>query len=150
MKLTIRIIFLFAMLFAEIAEAQNYAITSFTISGGGGASSGGNYSLSGTIGQPEAGALSGGNYQLVGGFWNDVLTIPIPGGVTLTIRRSSGTVILAWPTAATGFVLDVAENFSTSPINWTPVSQSTVPVGENQTVTVTASGQPKFYRLRRP
>jgi len=40
-----------------------------TVDGGGGTSSGGGYTLSGTIGQPDAGAMSGGNYALTGGFW---------------------------------------------------------------------------------
>ncbi len=39
-------------------------------SGGAMFSTGGGYSLGGTIGQPDAGAaLSGGSYTLVGGFW---------------------------------------------------------------------------------
>jgi len=40
-----------------------------SIIGGGGTSAGGNYSLTGTIAQPEAGAMSGGSYELLGGFW---------------------------------------------------------------------------------
>jgi hypothetical protein len=47
-----------------------YDLTWYTIDGGGAMNStGGSYSLSGTIGQPEAGSLSGGSYTLVGGFW---------------------------------------------------------------------------------
>lgn len=37
--------------------------------GGGMSSTGGDYSLSGIIGQPDAGFLSGGVYTLGGGFW---------------------------------------------------------------------------------
>ncbi len=41
-----------------------------TVDGGGYTfSSGGDYSLGGTIGQPDAGAMSGGDYVLLGGFW---------------------------------------------------------------------------------
>ena len=47
-----------------------YEITWSTIDGGGGTSTGGNYTLSGTIGQPDAGMMSGGDYKLVGGFWS--------------------------------------------------------------------------------
>ena len=36
---------------------------------GGGTSSGGMFTVSGTIGQPDAGTLSGGEYTLRGGFW---------------------------------------------------------------------------------
>lgn len=41
----------------------------YTVDGGGGTSTGGVYSLSGTIGQPDAGVLSGGTFTLTGGFW---------------------------------------------------------------------------------
>ncbi len=47
-----------------------YDLSWSTIDGGGYMfSTGGGYSLGGTIGQPEAGALSGGGYTLAGGFW---------------------------------------------------------------------------------
>jgi hypothetical protein len=42
----------------------------FTIDGGGGTSTGGDYALSGTIGQPDAGETSGGDYAVSGGFWS--------------------------------------------------------------------------------
>jgi hypothetical protein len=41
-----------------------------TIDGGGGTfSTGGSYSLGGTIGQPDAGVQTGGRFSLTGGFW---------------------------------------------------------------------------------
>ena len=52
------------------ARAQTFDLSWVSIDGGGGTSSGGAYSVSGTIGQPDAGVLSGGNYTLVGGFWS--------------------------------------------------------------------------------
>ena len=48
--------------------AGQYAISRYTIGGGGGATSGGVYTLVGTIGQPDAGWSSGGKYELLGGF----------------------------------------------------------------------------------
>src|SRR5437870_10542341 len=52
------------------AHAQTYSIGWHTIDGGGGTSTGGVYSVSGTIGQPDAGcAMTGGNFSLTGGFW---------------------------------------------------------------------------------
>jgi len=48
----------------------DYDIPWWTVDGGGVAiSSGGSYSLGGTIGQPDAGLMSGGSYTLEGGFW---------------------------------------------------------------------------------
>jgi hypothetical protein len=54
---------------ASIASAGGLSITSYTIDGGGGTSSGGNLEVSGTIGQHDAGRMSGGNFELSGGFW---------------------------------------------------------------------------------
>jgi hypothetical protein len=49
---------------------SGYSIDWYTIDSGGAMNSnGGGYSLSGTIGQPDAGSLGGGSYSLVGGFW---------------------------------------------------------------------------------
>ena len=47
----------------------DYEIVQNTIDGGGGTSSGGQYVVMGTTGQPEAGEMSGGQYELLGGFW---------------------------------------------------------------------------------
>ena len=49
--------------------AGPYEINWSTIDGGGGQSSGGPYTLTGTIGQPDAAWSSGGDYELLGGFW---------------------------------------------------------------------------------
>jgi hypothetical protein len=47
-----------------------FDLTWSTIDGGGGAAStGGGFSLGGTIGQPDAGVMAGGDYTLAGGFW---------------------------------------------------------------------------------
>src|SRR5207253_9256822 len=89
-----------------VVEAQPFAIDWFTIDGGGGTSSGGNYTLSGTIGQPDAGTLSGGNYTLEGGFWPGIV-MPSTTGLapTLFIQLSGNSVIVSWPSPSTGFVL---------------------------------------------
>jgi len=52
-----------------LVQAQSYAISWWTVDGGGGTSTGGGYTLSGTIGQPDAGVMGGGGYTLTGGFW---------------------------------------------------------------------------------
>jgi hypothetical protein len=52
------------------AHAQTFDLSWFTVDGGGATfSSGGGYTLGGTIGQPDAGQLAGGVYALSGGFW---------------------------------------------------------------------------------
>ena len=53
-------------------SGDGYALTWSTVDGGGATfSTGGSYTLGGTIGQPEdAGVLMGGDYTLGGGFWS--------------------------------------------------------------------------------
>ncbi len=49
-----------------------YEITWYSVDGGGAMNlTGGAYTLSGTIGQPDAGIQSMVTYTLNGGFWND-------------------------------------------------------------------------------
>ena len=59
---------LFLITLSVCAVGEQYEISWYTIDGGGGQSSGGDYVLTGTIGQPDA-AYSTGDYELIGGFW---------------------------------------------------------------------------------
>ena len=67
-----------ALLTVSIVVAQSgggYDLSWSTIDGGGAFdSSGGGYSLDGTIGQADAGTLIGGGYTLNGGFWSGAVT----------------------------------------------------------------------------
>jgi hypothetical protein len=56
---------------AGAAFAQDFAIDWYTVDGGGEMwTTGGDFELSGTVGQPDAGAvMTGGDYALAGGFW---------------------------------------------------------------------------------
>ena len=75
MKRLIFLIMLALMLVVGVSSSQaqsggGYDLTWNTIDGGGATfSTGGAYSLGGTIGQPDAGLMSGGSYTLAGGFW---------------------------------------------------------------------------------
>ncbi|MGP1273134.1 MAG: GC-type dockerin domain-anchored protein [Phycisphaerales bacterium] len=60
---------LLTVCFAIPVAAQPFEIERFTIDGGGGTLAGGSYTLTGTIGQPDAGVLAAGSIQLSGGFW---------------------------------------------------------------------------------
>lgn len=63
-----KIIVLLVLVFSLHASAD-YEITWSSIDGGGGMSSGGSYTLVGSIGQADAGAMAGSDYELAGGFW---------------------------------------------------------------------------------
>jgi hypothetical protein len=65
---------LFLLFTSATLVTSGYTLSWWTVDGGGGTgNSGGNYLLSGAIGQPDAGPLLGGNYVLVGGFWSGPL-----------------------------------------------------------------------------
>jgi hypothetical protein len=56
-----------------------YDVRWYTVDAGGGTfSTGGDYSLGGTAGQPDAGLLSGGDYSLGGGLWPGGAAAPEP------------------------------------------------------------------------
>ncbi len=60
---------LLVVLIAPAASSEGaYVLDWSTIDGGGGTSSGGPYTLTGTIGQPDAAYSAGGSYELLGGF----------------------------------------------------------------------------------
>ena len=89
---------------APLLQAQSFSLDWFSVDGGGGVSTGGVYSVSGTIGQPDAGMMSGGNFLLQGGFWAGIV-VPSTGEVpALFIRWSSDSVIISWSPATAGML----------------------------------------------
>ena len=116
-------------------------------------SSGGAYSVSGTIGQPDAGQLAGGGYTLSGGFWGVVAAIQTEGAPSLTVSRSGGSVVVKWPFPATGVVLQQTTALVSPPaaILWTDVtSPAAVHIGSDWTVTISSPVGNRFFRLRKP
>jgi len=127
------------------ATAQPYSISWFTIDGGGGTSSGGIYSLSGTIGQPDANntPMTGGTYSLTGGFWA-LYAIQTVGAPVLTIVSSgAGLATISWTPNTPGYVLQ--ETLSLSPAIW-----GNSPSGSLNPVVVPSTLPTKFYRLFKP
>lgn len=60
----------FLLVLSAFAAGQDLVMSRWTIDGGGVMhSAGGEYEVSGTIGQPDAGSLAGGQFELSGGFW---------------------------------------------------------------------------------
>lgn len=126
------------------ATAQ-YSINWFTIDGGGGTSTGGVYSVSGTIGQPDAGGpMTNGQYSVTGGFWALPTAIQVGGAPTLSIVPAApGQATISWTPNTPGYVLQ--ETWVLSPANWTnSVSGATNPIN------VPAVVPTKFYRLFKP
>jgi hypothetical protein len=128
--------------------AQTYKIDWYTIDGGGGTSSGGQYTVSGTIGQPDAGKMTGGNYELTGGFWGIAIVLQEPGSPPLTIMRSGGNVVLTWLASYAGFTLQTNVS-AANPAGWGTAVQSVVNNNGTNTVTVPANFNLNFFRLKK-
>ena len=141
----------FALLALPLATSSvhaQFAIDWFTLDGGGGSSTGGAYTLEGTIGQPDAGVLSGGSYTVQGGFWSAFAggsgeSLPL-----LRILRDGANVTLAWPNPSSGFQLQ--ESPSLSAPNWTDVNTAPAVVGDERQVNQVINPGLRFYRLRQP
>ncbi|HEX4342752.1 MAG TPA: hypothetical protein VH255_05140 [Verrucomicrobiae bacterium] len=145
MRLLSKIIVFSLLLIPAMVNAQSFSIDWFTIDGGGGTSSGGQYSVSGTIGQPDAGlTMVGGNYTVDGGFWAFAAAIQTLGSPTLLIVPSgAGQATISWSPNSPGFVLQ--ETTSISPTNWVNSAS-----GSANPIAVPAAVPTKFYRLIKP
>jgi hypothetical protein len=151
LKMGLGVVLAFGGILAE-ARAQNFAIDWFTIDDGGGTSKGGVYSVSGTIGQPDAGRMSGGNFAIDGGFWGIVASVQTPGAPLLSVTNAAGTVIVSWPKPADSFVLDQTLALASPPaaISWSQVSTAIYQTNATHIfITVPAPAGNRYYRLRK-
>ena len=141
-----RILLLFGLLIPALGFAQQYSIDWYKIAGGGGTSSGGQYSVSGTIGQPDAGtAMSGGNYSLTGGFWSLISVV----GPFLTISHVGNSVIVSWPNM-TGYTLQQNNNLAVS-ADWAASGYAiTTNANGTNSITITPPAGHLFFRLANP
>ncbi|MBI5384884.1 MAG: hypothetical protein HZA90_09385 [Verrucomicrobia bacterium] len=146
-----RTLTLAAILLAAPHLPAQLALDWFTIDGGGGTSTNGQYALSGTLGQPDAGRLAGGNFTLEGGFWGIVAAVPTPGAPFLTVTRTAtNTVVVSWPLPDTGWKLHATPSFSTTPILWTELPPPYATASTNLLFIEPAPVGNKFYRLHKP
>ncbi len=144
---------LLALLFFGKPAAQGqttYALDWFTIDGGGSTSTGGVYTLSGTLGQPDASTMSGGTYTIAGGFWSLNALVPTPPTLWLTVYyTATNTVVICWPSAGSaGWVLE--RNGDLNPANWTDEPTPPADDGTTRSVTVSPPLGNRFYRLKKP
>jgi hypothetical protein len=98
---------LIATLAIPCTSAQ-FDLSWWSVDGGGGSSAGGDFTLVGTVGQPDAGLLSGDSFTLQGGF--------LPGGgvwitSNLVIQHILGLITL------TGSALEAANANGVGPVD---------------------------------
>ena len=140
-----RLCFAMGMLLALSGAAQSFSIDWFKVSGGG-VSTGGVYTVSGTIGQHDGGsAMTGGGYSLTGGFWA-LFAVPTAGAPTLTIFRTpTNTAVVSWPSPSTGWRL--RQSTVVTGGTWTTPSETVNDDGTTKFIVVNPPVGNRFYRL---
>ncbi|HEV2434435.1 MAG TPA: hypothetical protein VG077_00395 [Verrucomicrobiae bacterium] len=140
---------LLASCFCLPAVAQQYSIDWYKVAGGGGTSTGGTYSVSGTIGQHDAGGpMTGGNYSLTGGFWALISVVQTPGLPNLVITHSGNTVTVSWPNTGR-YTLQQNSDLAT-PAGWTASGYTITTANGTNSITITPPTGNLFFRLSNP
>ena len=151
MKILFKVIFLATGMVACRASAQNYSIDWYKIAGGGGTSTGGVYTVSGTIGQHDAtanNAMTGGNYSLTGGFWA-LYAVQTAGAPILSIKlTSTNTVQVYWNSPSAGWTLLVNSNLTGN--TWSTPTETVQDNGTIKWIIVNPPAGNRYYRLRNP
>ncbi len=138
------ILLIVTLLLPLAVSAQPYSIVWYKTAGGGGVSTGGVYSVSGTIGQQDAApAVTGGSDSLTGGYWA-LYAVQSPGAPRLAIDPATpGHARISWAPSAPGYKLQ--ETLSLTFPGWT-----NSPSGSTNPVVVPATLPRKFYQLFKP
>ena len=139
-----------AILVPPLALAQSLTVDRFVLSGGGGTSTNGAFSVTGTIGQPDSGAkLAGGNYSVEGGFWSVAVVVQTPGAplLSLTHLRDSGILFFSWLVTPENYSLESTPLLGPSGA-WTPVSASVQEGSQYRSISLPQQSGQRYYRLR--
>jgi hypothetical protein len=145
-----KLVLFLGLLAPAIGFAQQYSIDWYKVAGGGGTSTGGLYSVSGTIGQPDAGGpMLGGSYSLTGGFWALVSVVQTPGVPNLTVTFvGPNSVKVSWPN--TGSYTLLQNNNPAATASWTTSGYSITTANGTNSITITPPTGNLFFRLSKP
>ena len=136
------------LIIPTICIAQTYSVDWYKIAGGGGTSTGGVYSVSGTIGQHDAGGpLTGGSYSLTGGFWSLISVVQTAGLPNLTITHAGNSVIVSWPDTG-NYTLQQNSNLAGG--SWTSSVYTITTSNGTNSITITPPTGNLFFRLKQP
>jgi hypothetical protein len=131
---------------AWMAHAQSYSIDWYKIAGGGGTSTGGVYSVSGTIGQHDAGGpLTGGSYSVTGGFWCIISMVQTVGAPALSITHAGNSIIVSWPDTGS---YTLQQNSNLAGGSWTSSVYTITTTNGTSSITIPSPAGDFFFRLK--
>ncbi len=138
------------LLSAGPLNAQDFGIDWFATAGGGGDSSGGDFELTATIGQPDPGDLLGGDFAITGGFWSILTVVATPGGPSLSVSLAQGNLIISWPDSGSAGFFPEATDALADPSTWSPVTATIQTSNGVNSISLPLGAGNRFYRLRKP
>ena len=144
-----KLILFLSLLVPAMGFAQQYSIDWYKVAGGGGTSTGGTYTVSGTIGQHDAGGpMTGGSYSLTGGFWALISVVQTPGTPDLTITFvGPNSVKVSWPDTGVYTLQQKSDPVSGS---WLTSGYSITTANGTNSITITPPTGNLFFRLSKP
>ena len=134
------------------AFAPPFTIGSSTIDGGGGTSSGGRFTVTGTIGQPDASDMRGGAFSVAGGFWGFIGLQQTPEAPLMNLSRdpNSGVIAVSWSLPDDGCFLQRSSTLGAAPSPWETVPPASYQSdGSNRFIVITNPFIRDFFRLAR-
>ncbi len=136
-----------AFLSSWAALAGDLSANNLRITGGGGTSSGGNYQLTTTLGQPARLALGGGSFRLNTSI-SSLTVVQTPGAPLLDLKITGPSLVLSWALPATEYRLqmngDLAQTNAWMPVLQTPVTNQGI-----VSVSLPPPTRNRFFRLHR-
>jgi len=139
----------FFLFSARLMHAQSYLIDWHKIAGGGGTSTNSQYSISGTIGQPDASmAMTSGQYSVTGGYWSLINVVQTAGLPNLVISYSGSSVIVSWPNTGS-YTLQQNANLAAAN-GWATSGYFISTASGTNSITITSPAGNLFFRLSKP
>jgi hypothetical protein len=133
---------------ATTAGQPSFAIDWCTVDAGGGTATNSSFSISTTIGQPDAGTFTGSSHTIHGGFWGVVAVVQIPDAPTLEIGVAGNSIILMWPLEETGFEVEEISSLG-QPAGWTGIPPPYETNATHNFYIVPLTTGNKYYRLNK-
>jgi hypothetical protein len=144
-----KLILILNLLLPLAGHAQSYSLNWLTIASGGGASTGGVYIATITIGQPIAGsAMNGGSYSVTSGFWSLYAVQTVGAPVLAIALTATNTAMVSWPSPSAGYNLQMNTDLTTT--NWVTPVETVTDNGTIKYIIVNPPTGKRFYRLQHP
>jgi hypothetical protein len=143
-------LFIAILIFASptVVHAQ-YSLRRSSLSTIGGKSTGGAFSLRSAVGVTAAGSVAGGSFSVTSTPWS-LVAVETPGAPSLRIYlTNSTTVVVAWPSPSTGWLLQQNTNRVGS-ANWSNVTATIQDDGTIRRLIVSPPTGSRFFRLFKP